>query len=208
MRTHGLQGAHLRRGWRHGSTRQNPHHTAAPDLVDRDFRADGPDRLWVADITYVRTWAGWLYVAVVLDVFSRRIVGWSMREHLRAELVVEALEMAIWNRRPRSGLVHHSDRGCQYTSFAFGKRLVEAGIMPSMGSVGDAYDNSVAESFFATLEKELLSKHVFRNRTEARVALFDYIEVFYNRQRMHSSIGDVSPVEFERRCQEQGASVA
>ena len=126
--------------------------------MERVFAADRPDQLWVADITYVPTWSGWLYLAVVLDVWSRRVVGWAMAEHLRTELVVDALDMAIWQRRPAEGLVHHSDQGCQYTSLAFGRRCREAGITPSMGSVGDAYDNAMAESFFATLECELLHR--------------------------------------------------
>jgi putative transposase len=206
MRTNGLRGAYVRKkGW---TTKRDELAAPAPDLVERSFRADGPDRLWVADITYIPTWAGWLYLAVVLDVFSRRIVGWSMREHLRTELVVEALEMAIHNRRPPAGVIHHSDQGCQYTSFAFGRRLVEAGIVPSMGSVGDAYDNALVESFFATLEKELLSMRSFKNRTEARLALFEFIEVFYNRWRIHSSIDDLSPATFERRYEEERVGVA
>jgi len=206
MRNAGLQGAYARKKFR--TTIRDDAVAPAPDLVERAFVADAPNRLWVADITYVPTWSGWLYLAVVLDVFSRRVVGWSMREHLRTELVVEALEMALWNRTPGGGLVHHSDRGCQYTSFTFGRRLLEAGIVPSMGSVGDAYDNALVESFFATLEKELLSKNSYRNRTEARISLFDYIEVFYNRQRMHSSIEDLSPADFERKLEDQEASVA
>ena len=171
----------------------------ASDLVERNFVVDGPDKLWVSDITYVRTWSGWLYVAITLDVFSRRVVGWAMGDSLRTELVIEALDMALWAREPRSGLVHHSDRGCQYTSFAFGRRCRDAGIAPSMGSSGDAYDNAVAESFFATLETELLWQHSFRNKNEARIAIFDFVEAFYNRERLHSWCGQLSPVEFERR---------
>lgn len=149
--------------------------------------------------TYVPTWAGFLYLAVVIDCFSRRVVGWAMRDHLRTELVLEALEMAIHHRRPAAGLVHHSDRGCQYTAYAFGRRCREAGIAPSMGSVGDAYDNALCESFFASLECELIDRSVFRNRTEARMAVFDFIEGFYNPRRRHSALGQVSPAEFERR---------
>jgi putative transposase len=197
MRTTGICGAHRRRRGR--TTTTDPSAAPAPDLVERSFRAPGPDQLWVADITYVPTWAGWAYLAIVLDVFSRRIVGWAMREHLRTELVTEALDMAIWSRCPSGGLIHHSDRGCQYTSYVFGRRCEDAGIVPSMGSVGDAYDNAMAESFFATLEKELLASRSFHNRTQARIAVFDYIEVFYNRERLHSSIGNLSPAEFERR---------
>ena len=192
----GIAGVHRRR--KHHTTRRRQGVAPAPDLVERDFTADAPDRLWVADITYVPTWAGFLYVAIVLDVYSRRIVGWSMAAHLRTELVLDALEMAIWHRRPEPGLVHHSDQGCQYTSLAFGRRCREAGIAPSMGTVGDCYDNSMAESFFATLECELLDQRgMFRNRTDARIAVFDFIEGFYNTHRRHSALGNRSPARFE-----------
>jgi putative transposase len=169
--------------------------------VERDFRAARPDRLWVADITYVPTWAGFLYVAVVVDACSRMVVGWSMAGHLRTELILDALEMAISRRRPGEGLVHHSDRGTQYTSLAFGRRACEAGISLSMGSTGDAYDNAMAESFFASLETELIDRNSWRTRADARLAVFDYIEAFYNPIRRHSSLGQgqISPVEFERR---------
>jgi len=206
MRQAGLEGAHRRR--RRRTTVQDPAVAPAPDLVVREFVADRPDRLWVADITYVRTWAGWLYLAVVLDVFSRRVAGWAMADHLRTDLVLDALNMAIWNRRPQSGLVHHSDRGCQYTSLAFGRRLREAGIVPSMGSRGDAYDNALAESFFATLETELLMRQSFPNRGAARLAIFDYIEGFYNTHRRHSSLDQLSPATFERRWAEQARITA
>lgn len=198
MRQENLQGVHRRR--KHHATQRSEGVAPAPDLVERDFSAPRPDRLWVADITYVPTWAGFLYVAVVLDVFSRRVVGWSMAAHLRTELVLDALEMAIWHRRPQTGLVHHSDQGCQYTSLAFGRRCREAGIAPSMGSVGDCYDNSMAESFFATLECELLDRRpTFRTRTEARIAVFDFIEGFYNTRRRHSALGNLSPMRYEER---------
>jgi putative transposase len=193
----GLQGVHRRRFIR--TTRPDERAAQAPDLVNRRFGARAPDALWVADITYVSTWAGFLYLAVVLDACSRRVVGWSMAHHLRTELVLGALDMAVHARRPGSGLIHHSDRGCQYTSYAFGRRCREAGVMPSMGSTGDAYDNAMAESFLATLECELLDRTTFRNRTEARLAVFDYIEGFYNPHRRHSSLGQISPAEFERR---------
>jgi putative transposase len=201
MRCAGIQGVHRRKRGRTAIPAVDvaPH----PDLVERNFTVDRPDQLWVSDITYVRTWAGWLYVAITLDVFSRRVVGWAMGDSLRTELVLEALDMALWERQPGAGLIHHSDRGSQYTSFAFGRRCQEAGIAPSMGSKGDAYDNSMAERFFATLETELLWQHVFRNRNEARLAIFDFVEAFYNRERLHSSIGQLSPVEFERRFQER-----
>jgi putative transposase len=197
MRAAGLVGCHRRKA--RGLTRRDPAARAAPDLVERDFTAEGPDRVWTADITYVPTWDGWLYVAVVLDVFSRRIVGWAMAEHLRTELVIDALDMAIWRRRPAEGLVHHSDQGTQYTSLLFGRRCGEAGIRPSMGSVGDCFDNAVTESFFATLECELIDRSRFRTRTEARTAVFDYIEGFYNPHRRHSTLGYLSPAAYERR---------
>src|SRR5215472_476483 len=170
----------------------------APDLVERDFTASVPDRLWVADITYVPTWAGFLYLAVVLDAFSRRIVGWSMATTLATRLVLDALNMALMTRRPR-GVIHHSDQGSQYTSIEFGHRCREAGVRPSMGSVGDAYDNAMCESFFATLECELLERCRFKTQTEARSAVFAFIEGFYNPRRRHSSIGYLSPIDYEHR---------
>jgi len=176
MRQAGLAGAQRRRY--RGTTRQDRTAIAAPDLVQRDFTAFGPDQLWVADITYVPTGEGWLYLATVLDAWSRRIVGWAMGDTLRTELVVDALDMAVWNRRP-AGVVHHSDRGAQYTSVTFSRRCAEASVVPSMGSIGDAYDNALAEAFFATLETELLMRQTFATRKAARLALFDYIEAFY-----------------------------
>jgi putative transposase len=169
-----------------------------PDLVDRDFHADGPNKLWVADITYVPTWAGFLYLSVVLDAWSRRIVGWAMATHLRTELVLDALNMAVAQRRP-DNVVHHSDQGCQYTSVAFGKRCGEAGVRPSTGSVGDAYDNAMCESFFATLECELLDRRRFTTQAEARMALFQYIEGWYNPHRRHSGIDYQSPINYEKK---------
>ncbi len=171
------------------------------DLVQRRFEATGPDELWVADITYIPTWAGFLFLAVVLDAWSRRIVGWAMANHLRTELVLEALEMALHRRRPEN-VIHHSDQGCQYTSYAFGRRCREAGVRPSMGSVGDCYDNAMCESFFATLECELLERTTFRNRTDARRELFQFIEGWYNRHRRHSALGYRSPSRFERESRE------
>jgi putative transposase len=197
MRADGLAGVHRRRAVR--TTVRDRDAAPAPDLVNRSFQASGPDRLWVADITYVPTWAGFLYVAVVVDVFSRLVVGWSMAGHMRTELILDALDMAISRRRPGDGLVHHSDRGTQYTSLAFGRRAREAGIALSMGSVGDAYDNAMAESFFASLETELLDRTGFRTRADARLAVFDYIEAFYNPIRRHSALAYLSPAEFERR---------
>ena len=180
------------------TTRRNEDARPAPDLIERDFSADGPDQLWVADITYIPTWAGFLYLAVVLDVWSRRVVGWSMATHLRPELVLDALNMATWQRRPEC-VIHHSDQGTQYTSIAFGLRCNDVGVRPSMGSVGDAYDNAMCESFFATLECELLDRQRFRTQAEAKMAVFDFIEGFYNPRRRHSALGQLSPINFERR---------
>jgi len=196
MRGAGLEGISRRR--RRGLTRRDAMAQPVPDLVERQFAADGPDQLWVADITYVPTWTGFLYLAVVQDVWSRRIVGWSMATHLRTELVLSALEMALWRRRPDS-VIHHSDQGCQYTSIAFGQRCREAGVQPSTGSVGDCFDNAMAESFFATLECECLDRQRFKTQREARMAVFDFIEGFYNPHRRHSALGYESPISFERR---------
>ena len=204
MRQLGLSGVTRRRRYRAaGGVRET---APAPDLVDRVFAAERPGALWVADITYVATGEGFLYLAVVLDVFSRKIAGWAMRQHLEAELVTSALDMAIARDRPGAGLIHHSDRGCQYTSFAMGRRLREAGILASMGSTGDAYDNALAESFFASLECELLDRSRFVSREAARLAIFDWLETWYNRRRRHSSLAMLAPVEFERRWQEAAVS--
>jgi putative transposase len=198
MRESGLFGCGSRR--RACTTRKTTakeHLVEVPDLVKRNFTPQAPDRLLVADITYVRSWEGWLYLSFVLDTFSRKAVGWSMANHLRAELVLDALNMVLYNRRPAPGLIHHSDRGSQYTSVEFGKRLTEAGLLPSVGSVGDAYDNSMAESFVSTLKRELIHRHSWPTRQSARVAIFEYIEVFYNTRRRHSALGNVSPAEHE-----------
>ena len=186
-----------RRKRRVTTTRRDVDGRPAPDLVDRDFTATGPDQLWVADITYVPTYAGFLYLAVVVDAWSRRVVGWSMAHHLRTELVLTALDMALQQRRP-ADVIHHSDQGCQYTSIAFGKRCRQAGVRPSMGSVGDAYDNAMCESFFATLECELLDRRRFRTQAEARMAVFDFVEGWYNPKRRHSALDYLSPLQFER----------
>jgi len=196
MKEQGLQGVCRRRFV--CTTTRSSHASAAPDLVRREFRADGPNKLWVADITYVPTWSGFLYLAVVLDVWSRRIVGWAMRTHLRTELVAEALEMALERRKPLD-VIHHSDQGSQYTSIEFGKRCREANVRPSMGTVGDCFDNAMCESFFATLECELLERKTFRTQVEARMAVFSFIEGFYNPRRRHSAIGNLSPMRFEAR---------
>jgi putative transposase len=197
----GISGLLKRRRGR--TTIRVPGVRVAEDLVDRRFSREGPNRLWVADITYLPTWEGWLYLAAVQDAFSRRIVGWAMAEHMRSELVVEALEMAVARRRPSAGLVHHSDQGSQYVSLLFGQRCREAGIARSMGSKGDAYDNALAESFFASLKKELVRRRSWPTRRELRSAVFDYVEAFYNRERRHSTLGYLSPVQFEETEQDR-----
>lgn len=198
MRQEGLQGVSRRRKVK--TTVRDRDVRPAPDLVDRNFSADEPNRLWVADITYIPTGEGFLYLAVVLDAFGRLVVGWSIENHLRAELVVAALEMALAQRRP-SDVIHHSDQGSQYTSVAFGKRCTKAGVRPSMGSVGDCFDNALCESFFATLECELLDREDFATRRQARLAIFEFIESWYNRHRRHSSLDYLSPQAFEARHQ-------
>jgi len=194
MREAGLAGVSRRRQFcttvRDSSGRQ------APDLVQRNFTAERRNQLWVADITYIPTASGFLYLAVVVDVWSRRVVGWAMATHLRTELVLDALNMALERRRP-AGVIHHSDQGTQYTSLAFGQRCRIAGIRPSMGSVGDCFDNALCESFFATLECELLDRQRFRTPTEARSAVFEFLEGWYNTHRRHSALGYLSPVQFE-----------
>lgn len=169
----------------------------ADDLVDRDFRPAAADVLWIADVTYLRTWEGWLYLAAVQDAYSRRIVGWSMADHMRAELVIDALQMAVARRRPAPGLIHHSDQGSQYVSLAFGQAARQAGIARSMGSVGDCFDNAVAESFFATLKKELVHRRSWPTRRELTSEVFEYIEGFYNPTRRHSTLGYLSPIQYE-----------
>jgi putative transposase len=201
MRAAGLRGITRRRFVT--TTRRDERARPAPDLVERQFRAERANELWVADLTYIPTWAGFLYLAVVLDVWSRKVVGWAMATHLKTELVLEALEMAIVQRRPK-GVIHHSDQGCQYTSIAFGARCEQWGVRPSMGSVGDAYDNAMAESFFATLECELLDRQRFKTQAEAQRAVFSWIESWYNPARRHSSLGYLSPMEFEKTHAEGG----
>lgn len=205
MREQGIVGVTRRKFVR--TTERDVAARPAPDLVDRKFAADGPNQLWVADITYIPTLAGFLYLAVVLDVWSRRIVGWAMSRRLYTEVVLEALDMAIAQRRPKE-VIHHSDQGCQYTSVEFGKRCREAGVRPSMGSIGDCFDNAMCESFFASLECELLERVRFAHPREAELAVFDYIEGFYNTRRRHSGIGYLAPAVFERRKAPTQASPA
>jgi putative transposase len=196
MRGAGLRGVSRRRFVT--TTVRSESAPVAPDLVQRRFVAERPNQLWVADITYIATWAGFLYLAVVLDAWSRRVVGWAMETHLRTELVLQALDMATHQRRA-FGVIHHSDQGCQYTSIAFGQRCKQAGVRPSMGSVGDCFDNAMCESFFATLECEFLDWKRFATQAEARLAVFDFIEGWYNPWRRHSALGYDSPIRFERR---------
>lgn len=203
MRAAGLKGVQKRRFVR--TTIADARARAAPDLVDRDFSATGPDRLWVADATFIATWEGFLYLAVVLDAFSRRVVGWAMGANLNTELMLGALEMAYAQRAP-SGVIHHSDRGSTYTAIAFSTRCGELGIRLSMGSVGDAYDNAMAESFFATLECEMLDRETFRTRVQGRERIFAWLEGWYNPHRRHSSLGYRSPRDFERAYERGQAS--
>jgi transposase InsO family protein len=171
----------------------------APNVLDRQFYPDRPDATWTADITYIPTAEGWLYLAVVLDLFSRRVVGWATADHLRSELACDALRMALGHRRPGGGLLHHSDRGVQYAGEAYGRLLAEHGIEPSMSRTGNCWDNAVAESFFGTLKRELVHHESYADHEAARRSLFEYIEVFYNRRRRHSTLGYRSPAEFEVR---------
>jgi putative transposase len=194
MRKSGLRGC--MRGRRRGTTHRGKR-ALAEDLLKRNFAATEVDRVWVADITYVATAEGFLYLAFILDVHSRRIVGWAMESHLRTELVVDALQMAVWRRKPAPGLVHHSDQGVQYTALSFSERLREVGITPSMGRTGSALDNAMAESFVSTLKAELVSNLEFPTRQAAKTAIFEYLETFYNTRRLHSSLGYMSPADFE-----------
>jgi putative transposase len=196
MKAAGIAGVRPQKRWR--TTIRIPGITPATDLVERQFRPDRPNVLWVADITYLRTGEGWLYLAAVQDTYSRLIVGWSMATHMRASLVVDALKMALARRRPEPGVIHHSDQGAQYVSLAFGRAAHQAGIAVSMGSRGDAYDNAVAETFFATLKKELVNRRAWPTRLEMQSAVFEYIEAFYNRQRRHSTLNMLSPTNYEQ----------
>lgn len=203
MRMAGLVGVSRRRGV--VTTRRDKDARPAPDLVERNFTAERANQLWVADITYIPTSAGFLYLAVVLDAWSRRIVGWAMETHLRTELVLKALDMAIAQRKP-TNVIHHSDQGSQYTALEFGGRCRKASVRPSMGSVGDAYDNAMCESFFATLECELLARGRFTSQTEAKMAVFSFIEGWYNPARRHSAIGYLSPIAYEAQMTKDTAT--
>ena len=195
MRAEGLTARPVRR-WR--VTTDSRHALAiAPNLVARKFNADAPNRVWVTDMTYVRTWEGWLFLAAIIDVFSRRVVGWAMADHLRTELPLEALGMALGIRQPEAGLVHHSDRGCQYASDTYRSELAARNIVCSMSRVGDCWDNAVAESFFATLKVELIYRRPWSSKAEARAAIHEYIAAFYNPHRRHSALGYVSPMTYE-----------
>ena len=181
------------------TTDSNHEFPVADNVLERNFNQNAPDAAWVTDISYIRTWEGWLYLAVVIDVFSRRVIGWSMATHMRSELVQDALGMALGSRIPIPNMIHHSDRGSQYASNAYRDTLRQHGIVCSMSRRADCWDNAVAESFFATLKKELIHRRPWPTVAEARTAIAEYIEVFYNRKRKHSTLGYVSPVEFERR---------
>jgi putative transposase len=197
MRRHRLTGLPKRR--RKGKTTVRvPGVRPAPDLVGRDFQPSEPNRLWVADLTEVATWEGKLYLAVVLDCFSRRVVGWSMADHMRAELVVGALEMAVSRRKPEPGVVHHSDQGSQYVSLRLGERCREAGIRISMGARASALDNAACEAFFASLKRERLNRRSWPSRRQARSTIFEYIEGWYNTRRLHSTLGYLSPDNYEQ----------
>ncbi|GLB87026.1 IS3 family transposase (plasmid) [Mycobacterium avium subsp. hominissuis] len=200
MRVHGRRGAYLRRGWKTGSTRQNPRHTAAPDLLDRDFTATAPNTKWVADLTRILTGEGVLWLASVRDVFSNKVVGWRSGPRADTDLVISALDYAIFSRDVRDGqLIHHSDKGCQYTAVRFTQRLCDAGIAPSTGSVGDSFDNALAENLWSTLKIELIywPARTFATRAEAEAALFRYIDGWYNPRRIQAGLGGLSPDEYE-----------
>jgi putative transposase len=203
MREAGLVGCRPR-GFRRTTITDPTAHT--DDLVKRDFRPAALDQLWVSDITYVRTDEGWLYLAAILDACSRRVVGWSLADHLRTELALDALDMALTRRTPAPGLIHHSDRGTQYLAHAYAARLTDRHVRQSVGCPGTCWDNAVAESFFATLKTELLHRQSWTTRRQARTAIFEYIEVFYNRQRLHSTLGYLSPADFEDRYHRQATA--
>jgi putative transposase len=197
MRDAGISGLVLKK--RGKTTIRVPGVRVADDLVQRRFRPGAPDVLWFTDITYLRTWEGWLYLAAVQDAYSRRIVGWQMADHMRTELVVAAVQMAVHRRRPDPGLIHHSDQGSQFVALGFGQSCAKSGISRSMGSVGQCWDNAVAETFFATLKKELVYRQSWPTRRELEAEIFEYIEAFYNPRRKHSLLGMLSPAAFEKQ---------
>jgi putative transposase len=208
MRGAGIQGA-KRRGkpWR--TTKPDPAAHRRPDLVERDFSAEGPNRLWVGDLTYLRSWEGITYLAFVLDAFSRKVVGWQLTSHMRTDLVLDALRMALGQREPGAdfGLVAHTDRGSQYTSADYTQELNDHGVLASVGSVGDAYDNAMAESFVDTFKTELIADRVWRSRSQLELAVVEYI-AWFNNDRLHESLGDLSPVEFEGLYVSQGVQLS
>jgi len=204
MKAAGLR-SKTKRKFRVKTTDSKHGHPIAPDLLGRDFTADGPNQAWASDITYIPTDEGWLYLASTMDLFSRKIVGWSMSSTLHASVAINALQMAVDQRRPTPGLIHHSDRGVQYAAGDFRDLLDEHGIDASMSRKGNCYDNAAKESFFHTLKTELVHHELYRTRAEARASVFDYIETFYNRQRLHSTLGYLSPVEFELAAAEIAA---
>lgn len=208
MRELGIAGVSGREGTRRRRKSTVMESAAVVDLVRRDFTADEPNQVWFADITYVPTWEGWLFLAVVMDACTKRIVGWSMRDDISAGIVVDALGMATTMRRPEAGLVHHSDRGAQYRSLAFGKSLRASGILASMGETGMPHDNAVTESVMATIKKDCVHRHRFKTRDEARFAIFDYIEGLYKPHRRHSSLGNLPPAEFEWRLEQRQLQAA
>ena len=205
MRAAKVAGVSRRRAWCI-TTERNKRHRPAPDLVNRQFVAQDINQLWVADMTYIPTWAGFVYLAAITDVFSRKVVGWAFGEQMTAELVITALNMALLTRKPES-VIHHSDQGSQYTSIAFSQRCKAMDVRSSMGSVGDAYDNAMAESFFASLECELIDRRVWQTKAEARLAVFTWIEAWYNPHRRHSGVGQMSPNSFESKHAQQKKSM-
>jgi putative transposase len=200
MRIQGLRARPRRRGLP-TDRGDRPSGAIAPNLLDRQFQATAPNQKWVADFTYLWTAEGWLYVAAVLDLYSRRVVGWSMQSQMTAQLVTDALMMAVWRRRRPESVMHHSDRGSQYTSDRFQRLLGELGITCSMSRSGNCWDNSAMESFFKTLKTERTDNKVYRTRAEAKADVFDYIERFYNSKRRHSTIGYLSPIQFEQQME-------
>ena len=196
MSAAGIAGLSPKR-WR-STTDSNHDFAVAPNRLERDFTADAPDSVWVTDITYIRTWEGWLYLAVIVDLYSRRVVGWAVADHMRTELVIEALQMAVRRRRPAPGLIHHSDRGSQYASHEYRRLLDTHGFLCSMSRRGNCYDNAVAESFFGTLKGELIDRWPWPTKRHATDAVADYVEGFYNSQRLHSTLGYRTPVDVER----------